>query len=177
MGWQQEDRQLLLAAADEFRDYLHSSTIQWKTNFTQVFTAGRVLLAQKRVLFLKDDHPVNEKLNKIIDRVKLENKAIWQRKIESEIPYRLNIWKNMLHDYMDEGLDSSYTSQVSNRVMLALLMNEVDILHPSIELTLSELDDKLRTLAGEGDFIWDPVLAPVFPTVDYWYLYTNMKGG
>ena len=177
MSWQQEDHQLLLAAADEFSDYLHSSTLQWKANFSQVFTAGRILLAQKRAPFLIDKFPNNLVLIEKIDRVKLENKAIWQRKIELEIPYRLKIWQNMLQDYMDERLDSSYSAQVSNRVMLTLLMNEVDILHPSIEITLNELDDKLRTLAGDGDFIWDPVVAPGFSKVDYWYLYTNMKGG
>lgn len=177
MSWQQEDHQLLLAAADDFTDYLHSSAVQWKVNFSQVFTAGQILLAQKRMHTLKGDSPDYIKLNDKIDRVKLENKAIWQRKIELEIPYRLNIWKNMLQDYLDEGLDSSYPAQVSNRVMLNLLINEVDSLNPSIEITLSELDDKLKTLAGEGDFIWDTILAPVFSKVNYWYLYTGHKEG
>jgi len=177
MSWQQEDHQLLLAAADDFTDYLHSSKLQWKADFSKVFTAGRILLAQKRVLFLKDDFQINVKLNDKIDRVKYENKAIWQRKIELEIPYRLNIWKNLLQDYLDEGLDSSYSAQVSNRVMLTLLMNEVDILHPSIGITLNELDDRLRVLAGDGDFIWEKALAPGFMKVDYWYLYTRHREG
>ncbi len=177
MGWQQEDQQLLLAAADEFSEYLHSSVLQWKINFARVFTAGRILLAQKRARFLIDLFPNNLFLIEKIDHVKLENKAIWQRKIELEIPYRLNIWNNMLKDYLDEGLDSSYSIQVGNRVMLTLLMDEVDILHPSIEVKLSELDDKLRTLVGDGEFIWDQVLSPGFSKVDYWYLYTNRKGG
>jgi hypothetical protein len=177
MGWQREDRQILLAAADEVAGYLQSAALQWKAGFSQVFTAGRILLAQKRAHFFIDKFPNNLVLSEKIDHVKLENKAIWQRKMELEIPYRLNIWKNMLQDYLEEGLDSSYSTQVGNRVMLSLLMNEVDILHPSIELTLSELDGKLRTLVGEGGFIWDAVLAPGFPPTDYWYLYTNRKGG
>jgi hypothetical protein len=177
MGWQQEDQQLLLAAADEFTDYLHSSAIQWKVNFSQVFTAGRILLAQKRAQFLKDDYPINGKLNERIDHVKLENKAIWQRKIELEIPYRINIWKNILQDYLDEGLDATYSTQVGNRVMLTLLINEIDLLKPSIDSHLNEMDEKLRTLVDEGDFIWDQVLEPGFSKVDYWFLYTNRKGG
>lgn len=175
MSWQKEDQQILLEAVEEFANYLHSPELQWKVNFSRVFTAGRILLAQKRVHFLKDELPVNLKLIEKIDLVKLENKAIWQRKIESEIPYRINIWKNLLRDYLDEGIDSSYSAQVSNRVMLTLLMNEVDFLHPSIEITLNQLDDKLRTLAGEGDFIWDAVLEPGFLKADFWYLYTKRK--
>jgi hypothetical protein len=177
MSWQQEDHQLLLAAADEFTEYLHSSALQWKVNFTQVFTAGRILLAQKRMHYLEDEYPINVNLNDKINHVKIENKAIWQRKIELEIPYRLNIWKNMLQDYRDEGLDSSYSAQVSNRVMLALLINEVDFMQTSIEITLTEMDDKLRSLAVDGGFIWDPVLIPGFSKVDYWYLYTKYKEG
>ncbi len=177
MGWQQEDQQVLLAAAEEFTNYLHSSALQWKVNFSRVFTAGRILLAQKRGPFLKDDSPGNLELIERINHVKLENRAIWQRKIESEIPYRINIWKNSLRDYLDDGLDSSYSAQVSNRVMLTLLIAEVDTLHPTIEITLNELDEKLKTLVGEGDFIWDEVLEPGFPKMDYWYLYSKLKEG
>jgi hypothetical protein len=177
MGWQKEDQQLLLAAADEFTDYLQSSAIQWKVNFSRVFTAGRILLAQKRVQFTKEDYPTKVKLNEKIDQLKFENKAIWQRKIELEIPYRINIWKNILQDYLDEGLDSSYSTQVGNRVMLTLLINEVDLLKPSIDSHLDEMDDKLRSLVDDGDFVWDPVLEPGFSKVDYWYLYINRKGG
>lgn len=177
MGWQQEDQQLLLAAVDEFTNYLHSGSVQWKVNFSRVFTAGRILLAQKRIPFLIDELPTNMKLIEKIDQVKLENQAIWQRKIELEIPYRINIWKNSLRDYLDEGVDSSYAAQISNRVMLTLLINAVDILHPLIEITVNELDDKLRALVGEGDFIWDPVLEPGFLKADYWYLYTKRKEG
>lgn len=177
MGWQKEDQQLLLVAADEFTDYLQSSAIQWKVNFSLVFTAGRILLAQKRARYTKEDYSTTVKLIEKIDNVKLENKAIWQRKIELEIPYRINIWKNILQDYLDEGLDSSYSTQVGNRVMLTLLMNEVDLLKPSNESHLNELDDKLRSLVDDGDFLWDLVLEPGFSKVDYWYLYTNRKGG
>ena len=177
MGWQQEDQQLLLAAVEEFTNYLHSSELQWKVNFSRVFTAGRILLAQKRVALLKEGQTINLKLIEQIDHLKLENKAIWQRKIESEIPYRINIWKNSLRDYLDEGVDSSYSAQVSNRVMLTLLMNDTDFLQPSVERTLNELDDRLRTLVEEGDFIWDAVLKPGFTNADYWYLYTKRKEG
>ncbi len=177
MGWQQEDQQLLLAAVDEFSNFLHSPALQWKVNFSRVFTAGRILLAEKRIAYLKEGLTIDLKLIEKIDRLKLENKAIWQRKIELEIPYRINIWKNSLRDYMDDGIDSSYSAQVSNRVMLTLLLTEADSLHPSIETTISELDDKLRTLIGDGDFVWDAVLEPGFLKADYWYLYTKRKDG
>ena len=62
MSWQQEDHQLLLAAADEFTDYMHSSALQWKVNFSQVFTAGRILLAQKRVHYLKEGYQINTRI-------------------------------------------------------------------------------------------------------------------
>lgn len=175
MRWQQEDHELLVSAAEEFTDYLHSSSLQWKVNFSRVFTAGRILLAQKRIRVLKDQVLSNEKLVEKIDRVKHENKAAWQRKIELEIPFRINIWKNVLHDYLEEGLDSSYSTQVGNRVMLTLLMNEVDVLQPSMETKVNELDHKLRSLVEGNDFIWDPVLAPEFSKTDYWYLYANRK--
>lgn len=175
MGWQQEDRQILLAAAQEFSDYLHSPVLQWKVKFPLVFTAGRILLGQKRVLLLDGATSRNFELIESINQVKLQNKAAWQRKIEQEIPFRKNLWQNMLKDYIDEGLDASYPAQVVNRVMLALLIAEADIVTPTIEMSLSEMDAALRRIIPNGTFIWDDTLEAGFNKVDFWYLYTSRK--
>lgn len=175
MSWQQEDHQLLLAAADELPDYLHSPVIQWKTKYPMVLTVGRLLLAQKRYLLITGETARQVDILERIDRVRHQNKAAWQRKIEQEIPYRKTLWQTMLKDYLEEGLDASYPSQITNRVILSLLVAEADFVSPTIERSLSEMDDSLRRMILSGSFLWDKELEPGFDHLNFWFLYTNRK--
>jgi hypothetical protein len=175
MGWQQEDHQILLAAVEELTHYLHSTALQWKIQPPLVFTAGRIMLAQKRILLVARDDPGNLKFIESINQVKLQNKAAWQRKIEQEIPYRKTIWQNMLKDYLDEGMDASYSAQITNRVMLALLISEADSVQPAIETSLRELDEALKRVMPNGNFIWDAALEPGFNQSEFWYLYSGRR--
>ena len=74
-----------------------------------------------------------------------------------------------------------YRYEVRLRVILALL--EKDLLTGvSIQEQeyLSGLDARLRGASVGAGFVWDPLIQPGFPEVEYWYLYRALispKGG
>ena len=38
---------------------------------------------------------------------------------------------------------------------------------------LKEADAALRSIVTKSDFIWDEALAPMYPTDEYWWLYST----
>lgn len=178
MSWQEEDLKLLLSAVDELSVYLNSPINDWKLSPSHlILTPGRILLAQKRVSVLKSSTTDVNSLSERIDRLIELKKGSWQRKIESEIPRRILIWKNIISDYAEDGIDGSYPAQVTNRVMIELLFAGSSFLRTSIETEIEKLDNELRGLGRSGDFIWDGLLKPVFPLPDFWFLYIRKLKG
>jgi len=178
MSWQEEDLKLLLSAVDELSDYLNSPINDWKLSPSRlILTPGRIMLAKKRVSVLKSSTADVNSLSERIDRLIELKKGSWQRKIDAEVPRRILIWKNMLADYAEDVIDGSYPAQVANRVMIELLFAESRFLQASSETGIEKLDNELRGLSKNGDFIWDELLQPVFPLPDYWYLYIQKLKG
>jgi hypothetical protein len=176
MSWQEEDHRFLLSAAAELNDYLSSSILEWNLRDSKlVLTPGRLLLTLKRLSALREnDSQVLIAVNSANTLIRTRD-LLWQRKVSLEIPVRLRVWENALLDFSDEGLDKSYSAQVIHRVILRLLEEDSPDQFGHFIDRLETLDDTLRKLIENGDFIWDRELAEAFSRGDFWFLYASNR--
>jgi len=183
-----EDFALLQAAAPELERYLFSEVLYYPltsgsgrrlSGDTSRLTIGNILLAIKKLQ--ADDLPPAEAgqlttLLEQIEQVRTRWRTLWQKKVMQEIPNRLNLWRDYLERLSDSTSTGSgdYRYNVRTRVILELLLDEVDDLPPQKEALLRSMDLKLKAMGTPGKFIWDEPLREVFPEDRFWYLYLQV---
>ncbi len=175
MAWQEEDRIFLSSAADELDEYLASTVYEWPLRSSRIsLTPGRVLLSLARcsVQAMPDSSFVIQMDS--IRRTIQSNKIRWQKKMTIEYPRRLMVWENMIHDYYEEGLDQSYSAQVTHRVILKLLERESVPVEVKQVNRLEAVDEITKRIITVGEFIWDSQLQIAFDETDYWFLYCKI---
>ncbi len=170
-----ENRRLILAGAEELENYLNSSQLLWRLSHQAgSLTPGSLLLALKclRVEASSVNDPILRAAVEQIDRLIQKRQAAWRKRVADEIPYRLRLWKSTLEDYFEEGmLDLSIASQIKNRVIIELLLNEARLITPVIQNQIDQLDQKLRPFFDERNFLWESALIAEFDMTKYWFLY------
>ncbi len=172
-----QDRSFFEAGIPELRDYLLSEQLYWKLSSSAslpMLTVGGLLLARKR---LESAGPRDlEALDAEMHRLHAGWPAAWERKIRHELRARTGLWHTFLADYRHspEEHAGEYPRQVSWRVMIHLLLQELEALPPEAE-ALTELDRILRFSFIPGGFVWDASLQPLFPRDPYWFLHGNLK--
>lgn len=175
MSWENEDRRLIKAAAEELEDYIESQQLLWPlANSAGLLSPGNLMLGLKRIEVVEsiltnlDDQSAISKIAETIER----RQSAWNKKIMNEIPFRIRLWKNSLEEYLEEGLiDLSFAAQVKNRVLCELLIDEVRSLPPAIEAEINAEDNQLKRISRPGAFVWDQRLAKVFEQEKFWFLY------
>ena len=103
----------------------------------------------------------------------------WDRKASWEIGSRLRQWGNVLKEIRvdpEEHLDF-YRYEVRWRVLIQLLRSEIKQVDIAQQEQLGGLDLLLRALFAPGGFIWEPELAPGFPSDSYWFLWGYPQRG
>ena len=112
----------------------------------------------------------------IVDDVRKRWRAHWVHKANQEFPRRLSLWHHYLRELHEDPnkWERDYAYQVERRVMLQLLLAEMD--HPREEdlAALSALDHQLMAIVTECEFLWDPRIEKGFPRRDYWFLYYHV---
>ena len=68
----------------------------------------------------------------------------------------------------------SFSYQVRNRVILDLLEEKLKVAKNDEIDIIRYLDESLKNLVTEGDFIWEFDLIRGFPKNPYWYLYSKI---
>jgi hypothetical protein len=103
----------------------------------------------------------------------------WRRKASREFRSRLRQWGNVMKEIRldpEEHLDY-YRYEVRSRVFIQLLLSEISELETAQQEQLKGQDLLLRALFVPGDFIWEPELAPGFPSDPYWFLWGHPRKG
>ncbi len=172
MTWEEEDRRLVIIAAAELNDYLDSSVLLWPLSKSAgMLTPGSLRLAMMR----KETTQMTADLQKAIGVIAStisKRIAIWERKMQEEIPYRLRLWENLVEEYAEEGLfDASIKTQVRNRVILEILFDECRMVDPRARTRLEKIDHEVNLISKAGPFLWDTSVVEVFPREKYWFLY------
>ena len=176
-----------IASVAELRDYLLSENLYWPLQskvFSRqpnkaIMTIGAVLLAmeQARTLALT----ISQSLE--LDRVEADLiaqrtswRSAWENKAQEEFHARLRRWGQYQEDFyrMEENYSPDYCYEVRWRVVLELLITDLNYLTTSDKERLRELDQQLWTILIPGEFIWDSILSSGFPRERYWYLWGNL---
>ena len=175
MTWVDEDRRLAIIAAEELENYLDSTQLLWRLDSkVGTLTPGNLLLSIKRInatdAFQTDlDYQAAVlRLDEIIKR----RRASWEKKITLEIPYRIRLWKNSIDEILEEAfIDHSITSQVRNRVIIEILLDEVRTIDPRLMIQIDKADNMLKKIGTNGPFLWDSALETCFEKDKFWFLY------
>lgn len=181
----EQDLIYLRSTVPELEEYLLSDVLFWPLSLkgkdkappgaTQL-TIGNVLLSLKRLeaaaesRFLDGDDL--SRLAASIDLVRGRWKSNWNKKSGKEIASRLRQWDQYVSELSSgEGRRGDYPYNIRLRVMLGLLMAEMD--HPSVRdrAQLDTLDQRLRNVTRPAAFVWDTAIQAGFPREEYWYLY------
>ncbi len=176
MSWMQEDRRLILAAADELEDYLLSAQLFWRlVNKAGTLKPGNLMLALRRkgvneaILSKKCEYLAAEE--KIIG-VQEKWRSAWEKKVVEEIGARVRLWKNSLDEIAEEGIiDQTTNTAIKHRVILEILTTEVRAVSIVDSLDIHKMDEQLQSLVNTGNFLWETELSSVFDKKTYWFLY------
>ena len=172
-----DDRPYLKAAFEVLEDYLKSDALYWPLDvrppkgappYPQL-TVGNVLLALRRQEALGGvgDFPLR------LRALKGQWGAHWQQKAAREAQARLRQWRNYLQETTDRA--PYYHYEVRERVILALLAEDLGSLPPEVAAALNTLDGVLRGVFREGAFVWADALQTVFPREPFWFLYGTLR--
>lgn len=151
-----------------------------KAGVTLRLTVGNIILSLKclsaGVWFNQHTEETTHLIAKVTD-IKEKWKANWKNKVHAELPVRLNQWQFALQEMYEQKSVSrgEFSSHVRTRVILEILINEVDGLSDEMVERLSEMDFRLRQGGRAGAFLWDNELAPVFNKDDYWFLFFDLN--
>lgn len=174
----EKDKAYLEAGIPELQNYLLSNELYWPVTARGFdlprLTIGGLLLAKARL------EARGERIGALgaqLDAVRSKWRVAWETKAAREFQSRFGLWSNYLKDYRQnpEGHADSYPHEVSYRVMLQLLQNELPASQPPEREGLPQLDSLLRMGFLPGDFIWEPTLQSGFPREEYWFLYGKLK--
>jgi len=100
-------------------------------------------------------------------------RTAWSNKAAAEFRSRLNLWVNFLDEFELNPPDNidRFPYEVTRRVQLDLLMEEVFELPKADRDALNGMDELLKSIFIPGDFVWEPVFEVNFPKSRFWYLY------
>ena len=177
---------LVQAMLGEAQDYLASPEVYWPLSGSPAYprlTLGGLILAMDE---LRASEPRMDsrlaaawsRLRTQWDTLRAQRAAGVARKAALELHSRLDLWDAYLGDLRESaGASGEYATQVAYRVMadpLAdLARGEASL--PGLLTRLSGLDDRLRGRFTAGSFVWDPVLQPVYPRTEFWFLYGHPR--
>lgn len=183
-------RVYLQAGLQELEPYLLSNQLFWTVNASPSlgepgypkFTLGGGLffgLCARTLAKTASQIAAVQSLETDMNSYRTRWQVAWERKASWELRSRLRQWGNVLKEIRqdpEEHIDY-YRSEVRWRVFIQFLLSEIRELENVQQEQLNGLDLSLRALFAPGDFIWEPELAPGFPTNPYWFLWGLPRKG
>jgi hypothetical protein len=182
------DVNILSAMASNLTPYLYESELYgYLAGDLPRLTVGGLLLRLYRLTRLDDEQLTSEQQSQIQDaRLNFEAECSqwavhYEKKLQQELNARLHALEQFLHECAENqrGCAANYPSQAEKRTILHHLRDEAeerDVLPEEVPGRLAKLDQRLRQLFEEGDFlIGDQRLAAVYPREDFWWLYGQMS--
>ena len=182
------DLRYLETAVELLEDYLLAKEIYWKMSAISppdeprfpALTLGGVLLAEARVsgrrLTTSQDQRRSILINEI-DRIQMKWRTAWRNRVKDEYRSRLDLWRNFLEEFREDppGNFDRYGYEVSRRVMLHLLAEDIENIPVSQVELLAGLDRILKGLMVAGEFVWADELREGFPPESFPYLYLTLR--
>ena len=178
-----EAQSYLISAAEELEEFLISGANTWQVAGSNNFpplTPGNVLFAMKQLAGFNDAAGEVDRVKKALDHInhiRIKWESNWKKRVKQEIPQRLRLWSNYLDDYFQSQNQEhrEFCWSVRWRVILALLMDEIEDLDQELLVQLNVLDEVLQARIAPGPFIWDERLKAVFDPDHFWFLYLKIS--
>ncbi len=183
------ERIYAVSSLNALKDYLLSPTQFWPISLPGLskdeqssvpkLTPGNLYLCLRKINtydyapnLISGVKDIEERISSILDAWQ----ANWRKKAQLEIPIRINLWDSYLNELKrNPALNmGSYSYQVRNRVILDLLEEELKVAKNDDIVSIRYLDEKLKNLVTDGDFIWQSDLIRGFPKINYWYLHIQL---
>ena len=179
MEWWKTDLVFLEEALPEMERYILSEQIFWQMTSGSRLSLGMLLFKQKRLSVVDDLSPVRETISEInysFTAFRTQWRTNWSLKAGKEYGARLRQWDQSMSELLidrDQAITPAYRHEITWRVILSLLEDE--LLQPASEQVhfLTGLDARLKASTRKGTFIWEEELTPVFPEDRFWYLYVS----
>ncbi len=181
----EQDLTYLRSTVPDLEQYLLSSALFWPLSArgkesapvgaTQL-TIGNLLLSRRRLetaavagLLVSADLA---SLSGEIDAIRSRWKSNWDQKAAREVASRLKQWDHYCSELSsEEGKRGDYPYNVRQRVMLGLLLADLDRPEPRDRAHLELLDRRLKSVTRTAEFVWETALQSGFPPDEFWYLY------
>ena len=186
------DSALCAAMADELEAYLKSSELFWEPDrrrFAGVelpkLTLGGLLLAMRRLETLRqrlspDPSQTLARIGRELSFHRAQWRLRYQNKLARDLRSRLDTWAWYLEDCQQhrETAIVHYPRQVETRAKIDLLLDEAleaGLDSEPFRERLVNLDERLRSVFGPGEFCWMEPLTGGFPSERFWYLYGQLE--
>lgn len=179
------DLTYIRSSVRDLEEYLLSSVLFWPLSArgrgklpagaTQL-TIGTLLLSLKRLQAAAFTGQVEmEEIDQMaaeIQTLRRRWKSNWDKKANQEVHSRLNQWDHYVSELSSgESKHGDYPYNIRQRVILGLLLDDLEFLDLPDQAHLDGLDQRLRNLTRPASFVWDDTLQMGFPQDVYWYLY------
>jgi hypothetical protein len=149
-------------------------------------TVGGLLMRLYRLTRLSD-HLSAEQQNVVQDAAinfeaeQSEWSVHYEHKLQQELETRLNALARFLEECREgnAACAASYPIEAEKRTIIEHLRREAierEVMPPELEARLRQLDNQLRRLLTDGEFISDPILQEVYPRDEFWWLYGYIPG-
>jgi hypothetical protein len=165
---------------DELEDYLLSDELFWSLNiwgdspFPRM-TVGNMLLFMtylRSSITIPAQEAQYARLETELFAITKRWQAAWERKAAREFTSRLRQWATYLEELRKEPNThiDYFKTEVRLRVLLELLGETL----PDPPESPAVLDEHLRPIFDDGEFLWDQAVQGGFPPEDYWFLYGKL---
>ncbi|MDE2777976.1 MAG: hypothetical protein OXI77_18770 [Chloroflexota bacterium] len=100
----------------------------------------------------------------------------YEQKLQREVPSRLRVMAGFFRECSENPRDcaGAYPIEALRRTIVGeilLAMMEFGYEKSEVIASVRSADQALRRILQAGEFIWSPLLAPVYPQDDFWWLY------
>lgn len=176
------DVEILSAMASSMTPYLYEDEMYGHlSGALPKLTIGGLLLRLYRLSKL--DHHLNAEQQAQVQDAHINFEAEcskwavhYENKLQRELHARMDALDRFLKECADDmqSCANGYPTQAEKRTMIYHLMQESaeqDVLPPETEMRLHQLDERLRRVFREGEFITDERLKTVYPEDMFWWLY------
>jgi hypothetical protein len=179
------DVEFLRAAIPDLQRYVISDDLYWPLRLTAAtpgsiqtpqLTIGNLLLSLRRLRSQQVDGV--GALAEQIEQIRREWRSNWAKKADHEHASRLNLWQQYMRELREDSRQqaSYYASEVRHRTILELLHGELlDDLPGHENEQLAMLDNILRGLTRQGDFVWEQEVQSAFPPAEFWFLWVALR--
>ena len=154
---------------------------------TPQMTLGALLLRRRRLAKLRgklkraDSVRLDDALAQH-DSLQREWTLHYEQKLQREVPMRLKLMAGFFRECKENPRDcaGAYPIEALRRAIvqeILIAMAEYGFERREAAAAIQHADQMLRKLLQAGDFIWTPMLEPVYPRETFWWLYGSPAAG